>query len=254
MLYGPTGLFCTAAVVKLSVIGSLFLTPVSVPVKTGFGALNSFDLLSADAESGALVTDSVPLVTATLVDSLGAPVTTLFIEQKNTGSYEFRWNAAGIVDGRYGIVLSARNALGVETTATLAVIVDRTLSGFRVAPQIFSPNRDGRLDTTRFRFNLNGPARVTLTVRRGKKTLGQVFSGPLEPGQRTIEWNGRFRRGVGEHEFRAGVSRDGRRWTWGGVWTFPAGTTPRIGLVAHGGAEPPAVASFDYLRFHARRS
>jgi arabinan endo-1,5-alpha-L-arabinosidase len=30
---------------------------------------------------------------------------------------------------------------------------------------------------------------------------------------------------------------------------MPADTTPRIGLVAHGGAEPPVTASFDYLRF-----
>ncbi|MGS2615061.1 family 43 glycosylhydrolase [Micromonospora sp. LZ34] len=55
---------------------------------------------------------------------------------------------------------------------------------------------------------------------------------------------------TGEHEFRAGSSRDGRHWTWGGVWTFPADTTPRIGLVAHGGAQPPVTAEFDYLRFH----
>jgi arabinan endo-1,5-alpha-L-arabinosidase len=55
---------------------------------------------------------------------------------------------------------------------------------------------------------------------------------------------------TGEHEFRAGSSRDGRHWTWGGVWTFPAGTTPRIGLVAHGGAEPAVTAQFDYLRFY----
>ncbi|MFI7597103.1 family 43 glycosylhydrolase [Actinoplanes sp. NPDC049681] len=53
----------------------------------------------------------------------------------------------------------------------------------------------------------------------------------------------------GEHEYRAGVSRDGRTWTWGGVWTLPATTTPRIGLVAHGGATPAVTASFDYLRF-----
>jgi arabinan endo-1,5-alpha-L-arabinosidase len=53
----------------------------------------------------------------------------------------------------------------------------------------------------------------------------------------------------GEHEYRAGVSRDGRTWTWGGVWTLPAGTSPRIGLVAHGGAQPAITASFDYLRF-----
>ncbi|MFG3698218.1 family 43 glycosylhydrolase [Micromonospora sp. NPDC047620] len=55
---------------------------------------------------------------------------------------------------------------------------------------------------------------------------------------------------TGEHEFRAGSSRDGRNWTWGGVWTFPADTTPRIGLVAHGGAEPALTAQFDYVRFH----
>ncbi|SCF21931.1 Glycosyl hydrolases family 43 [Micromonospora viridifaciens] len=55
---------------------------------------------------------------------------------------------------------------------------------------------------------------------------------------------------TGEHEFRAGSSRDGVHWTWGAVWTFPADTTPRIGLVAQGGAQPPLTASFDYLRFY----
>ena len=55
---------------------------------------------------------------------------------------------------------------------------------------------------------------------------------------------------TGEHEFRAGSSRDGTHWTWGAVWTFPADTTPRIGLVAHGGATPAVTAEFDYLHFH----
>ncbi|HEU5486885.1 MAG TPA: family 43 glycosylhydrolase [Microlunatus sp.] len=54
----------------------------------------------------------------------------------------------------------------------------------------------------------------------------------------------------GEHLFRAGTSRDGRQWTWGATWTFAAGETPRIGLVAHGGAEPATTATFDYLRFY----
>lgn len=52
----------------------------------------------------------------------------------------------------------------------------------------------------------------------------------------------------GEHEFRAASSRDGRHWTWGGVWTLPAGTTPRIGLISHGGTG--AVAEFDYVRIY----
>lgn len=57
----------------------------------------------------------------------------------------------------------------------------------------------------------------------------------------------------GEHLFRAGTSRDGRTWTWGATWTFAPGQTPRIGLVAHGGAEPAATASFDYLQFYRLR-
>jgi len=143
------------------------------------------------------------LVTASVVDSAGTPVTTLFVEQKGVGSHEFPWDAFGLADGRYGIVLTARNALGIEATATVAVVVDRTLVGVRVVPQVFSPNGDGRLDTTRFNFQLNGPARVSLVIRQGKKTLGQVFTGQLEAGQQSIEWNGRFRRVVGEREYRA---------------------------------------------------
>ena len=87
------------------------------------------------------------LVTASVVDSVGAPVTTLFMEQKSAGPYEFAWDALGLPDGRYGIVLTARNALGIETTATVGVTVDRTLIGLSVEPQVFSPNGDGRLDT-----------------------------------------------------------------------------------------------------------
>ncbi len=54
----------------------------------------------------------------------------------------------------------------------------------------------------------------------------------------------------GEHEFRAGSSRDGRHWIWSGTWTFPATSTPRIGLVAQGGAQPSVTARFDYLRLY----
>ena len=41
-------------------------------------------------------------------------------------------------------MLTARNALGIDTTATLSVIVDRTLIGLSVEPRVFSPNGDGR--------------------------------------------------------------------------------------------------------------
>jgi arabinan endo-1,5-alpha-L-arabinosidase len=82
----------------------------------------------------------------------------------------------------------------------------------------------------------------------GNLSYGGTIAGT--PGERTTWLRLAHRTDAGgEHEYRAGVSRDGRTWTWGGVWTLPAGTTPRIGLVAHGGATPAVVASFDYLRF-----
>jgi arabinan endo-1,5-alpha-L-arabinosidase len=57
------------------------------------------------------------------------------------------------------------------------------------------------------------------------------------------------RNAAGEHLYRAGTSRDGVTWTWGAVWALEAGSDPRIGLYAHGGSQPAAVATFDYLRF-----
>ncbi|HEX2051991.1 MAG TPA: family 43 glycosylhydrolase [Actinomycetota bacterium] len=50
----------------------------------------------------------------------------------------------------------------------------------------------------------------------------------------------------GEHEYRLGTSRDGQTWIWGAVWTLPADTDPRIGLVSFGGQG--ATAQFDYFR------
>jgi arabinan endo-1,5-alpha-L-arabinosidase len=53
----------------------------------------------------------------------------------------------------------------------------------------------------------------------------------------------------GEHELQASTSTDGQTWVVGGVWTFPADSDLRIGLVSHGGAG--ATAQFDYLRLYA---
>ncbi len=54
----------------------------------------------------------------------------------------------------------------------------------------------------------------------------------------------------GEHEYRAATSRDGENWVWGGVWTLPADTEPRIGLISHGGDTPQATSEFDYFRVY----
>ncbi|HEX2182408.1 MAG TPA: family 43 glycosylhydrolase [Rubrobacteraceae bacterium] len=56
----------------------------------------------------------------------------------------------------------------------------------------------------------------------------------------------------GEHEFRAATRREGEPWIWGGVWTLPANTDPRIGLISHGGDQPPATSEFDYFRVYGQ--
>jgi arabinan endo-1,5-alpha-L-arabinosidase len=56
---------------------------------------------------------------------------------------------------------------------------------------------------------------------------------------------------AGEHVYRAGTSVDGTNWTWGASWVLPAAA--KLGLFAHGdftGANPPPVATFDYLKFY----
>ncbi|MFK4083380.1 family 43 glycosylhydrolase [Kribbella sp. NPDC020789] len=56
---------------------------------------------------------------------------------------------------------------------------------------------------------------------------------------------------AGEHVYQAGTSVDGKNWTWGASWVLSA--PAKLGLFAHGeftGANPPPVATFDYLRFY----
>lgn len=57
----------------------------------------------------------------------------------------------------------------------------------------------------------------------------------------------------GEHEVQAFTSADeGVTWIAGGVWTFPAGSDIRVGLLAHGLQQgEQATARFDYLRIWA---
>jgi hypothetical protein len=61
---------------------------------------------------------------------------------------------------------------------------------------------------------------------------------------------------TGESDFRAGSSRDGKHWVWGAVWTMPAGSNPKIGLVSQGSsaatdaAVGKANAQFDYFHIY----
>jgi arabinan endo-1,5-alpha-L-arabinosidase len=90
-----------------------------------------------------------------------------------------------------------------------------------------------------------GTGRRTEFAKEEAGAYGEMMVGP--PADSTwLRISHRVDPNNGEHEYRAATSRDGEHWVWGGVWTFPAGTNTRIGLVSMGGSG--ATAQFDYFR------
>jgi arabinan endo-1,5-alpha-L-arabinosidase len=86
----------------------------------------------------------------------------------------------------------------------------------------------------------------------GSTSYGGTLLGP--PGPTTwLRLAHTVNQATGEHLFRAASSPDGVHWTWGGTWTLPAGPTPRIGLISHGGDVPPVTAAVDYFRVSTLR-
>jgi len=83
----------------------------------------------------------------------------------------------------------------------------------------------------------------------GRLSYGGTIVGP--PAETTwLRLTHRVDPSNGEHELRAWSSRDGRTWVKGGVWTLPAGSDVRVGLVSQGrtGNDAAARAAFDYFR------
>jgi arabinan endo-1,5-alpha-L-arabinosidase len=86
----------------------------------------------------------------------------------------------------------------------------------------------------------------------GATSFGGLLVGP-PAGTTWLRLSHRVDPKNGEHEFRAATRSAGGRWIWGGTWTLPAGTTPRIGLISLGKQDPndpSATARFDYFRVY----
>jgi N-acetylmuramoyl-L-alanine amidase len=130
-------------------------------------------------------------VTARVVDAATA-VTALSILSGNrpAGTSTIPWDPARVAaPGRYQVVVTAA-AAGKSVTKWVDVIVDRTVSGFSVAPTAFSPNHDLMLDTTTFSFLLAAPSQVSLQVQSLGAVVADVFAGALPAGAHTVSWDG----------------------------------------------------------------
>ena len=125
------------------------------------------------------------VVTTTLVDATGATVATFFTGYRTAGRHTFRWDGSGVADGRYRIVVSARRA-----QAAAAVLVDRTLARFTATPPAFSPNGDGRSDSTVLGFTLASPAKVVVQILRAGRLVTTLGGLQLQPGPQQLTWDG----------------------------------------------------------------
>ncbi|MBA3330329.1 MAG: N-acetylmuramoyl-L-alanine amidase [Actinobacteria bacterium] len=129
-------------------------------------------------------------VTATLVDAAGSTRAALFVEAKLAGPQSFTFAGDGLAEGTYTIVLTALSTAGRTATASVVLLVNRTLSAFTASGAAFSPNGDGRLDALSFTFTLATPAEVRLRILRDEGWIATPFAGPLPAGPQTLAWDG----------------------------------------------------------------
>jgi len=130
------------------------------------------------------------LVTATVLDSLGDAVATLFSQRKPAGAQSFVWSAVTLPDGRYRLVLDAKDDRGKHVESTRSLVVDRTLGFFATSAIAISPNGDGRLDAADLSFRLSSPARVQLRILRAGQLVTVPYEADLQAALQHITWDG----------------------------------------------------------------
>ena len=136
-------------------------------------------------------------VTIELKTEDGALLALLFAGSKPAGPQVLIWDAAPYADGRYVIVVTARGRQGGRPlTASVPVVVSRTLSGYAVTPTAISPNGDGKNDAAAISFNLAVPAVGRLDILRGTTPLASLLVADLPAGPQFLAWDGRARDGV----------------------------------------------------------
>jgi hypothetical protein len=146
---------------------------------------------------------SVPAtVTATLIDPNGVALATLFSEARPAGEQSFLFSAESVADGAYRIQLTA-SAGGKQAAASMRLVVNRTLGFVQAGREVFSPNRDGRVDALPVKFFLATPADVKLRILKAGRWVATPFAGPLTAGPQTLSYDGAKRVGRlldGEYE------------------------------------------------------
>jgi len=125
----------------------------------------------------------------------GTTIAPLFTGVRPAGPQSFVWDPAVYADGRYVIFVSARRG-SRQPTASVPIVVSRTLSGYSVSPLAISPNGDGRNDAAAITFNVGVPVLGRLDILQGTTPLSSLFAANLPAGPQAFAWDGRARDGV----------------------------------------------------------
>src|SRR5579864_1644632 len=107
-----------------------------------------------------------------------------------SGPQSLNFSLAAVPEGRYTLDVTATPAGGTAVPRSVPVTVDRSLTGFALAPAVISPNGDGVADSAAFNFTLSRPLSVQLRLEQAGVVVGTVFSGPLGPGVQSVAWDG----------------------------------------------------------------
>lgn len=150
----------------------------------------------ADSTTLTYTTTAQALVAVTVLTSASSPVALLQnATAEPAGTYTIAWDGSGLPDGTYSVRIDAADSVGKTASATVAVVVARTLGAASVTPAIFSPNGDGRNDSLTVRFDLGAPADVRVRILRDGAWVATPFSDPLAVGPQVVRWDGSKRVG-----------------------------------------------------------
>jgi hypothetical protein len=136
-------------------------------------------------------TNAAATVGATLLDAAATEIAVLAPPtRRGAGTHTLPFDGLGQPDGVYSIAVTAVDPNGAIVSQQVQVTISRTLGPASLSPAVFTPNGDGSGDELTVAFSLTAPASVRLRVLRDDKWVATPFSGPLEPGDQTVAWDG----------------------------------------------------------------
>jgi flagellar hook assembly protein FlgD len=121
-------------------------------------------------------------VAAQVLDANNNVVATPFDQPLPAGAGTFTIDPTALADGLYTLSLAATPAKGNGATASVPIVVDRTLSAVTVAA-----GTDG---TTALSFIVGQAVAVHVEVQRQGVTVATLYDGTLGTGSHTLVWDG----------------------------------------------------------------